>query len=73
MTNIRLIGYTALAVGLINWRYIDFNAGSIAIIVGALILIASLVKPVQRTIEKGPGFFFLVFLAGLAIIYSFLA
>lgn len=73
MTNIRLIGYTALAVGLINWRYIDFNAGSIAIVVGALILLFSLAKPLQPKIEKGPGFYFIVFLAGLAIIYSFLA
>jgi hypothetical protein len=73
MTNIRLIGYTALAVGLINWRYIDFAAGSFAIILGILVLLASLVKPIHSKIEKGPGFFLIVILAGLAIIYSFLA
>lgn len=73
MTNIRLIGYTALAVGLINWRYIDFGAGSFAIVIGILVLILSLIKPIHSKIEKGPGFFLIVILAGLAIIYSFLA
>ena len=73
MTNIRLIGYTSLAVGLINWRYIDFSAGSFAILIGALILIAALVKPLQPKMAKGPGFIMIVVLAALAIVYSFLA
>lgn len=73
MTNIRLIGYTSLAVGLINWRYIDFSAGSFAIMIGALILIAALVKPLQPKMAKGPGFILIVVLAALAIVYSFLA
>lgn len=73
MTNVRLIGYTALAVGLINWRYIDFNAGSFALALGLLVLFASLIKPLQAKIEKGVGFFLTVALAGVAIIYSFLA
>ncbi len=73
MTNIRLIGYTSLAVGLINWRYIDFSAGSFAILIGALILIAALVKPLQPKMAKGPGFILIVVLAALAIVYSFLA
>jgi len=73
MTNIRLIGYTALAVGLINWRYIDFSAGSFAIIIGLLVLVASLIKPIHSKIDKGPGFFLIVILAAIAIIYSFLA
>ena len=73
MTNIRLIGYTSLAVGLINWRYIDFSAGSFAILIGALILIAALVKPLQPKLAKGPGFILIVVLAALAIVYSFLA
>lgn len=73
MTNIRLIGYTALAVGLINWRYIDFGAGSFAIVLGALILVASLINPLHSKIEKGPGFILVIVLAALAIVYSFLA
>ena len=73
MTNVRLIGYTALAVGLINWRYIDFNAGSFALVLGLLVLLASLIKPIHGKIEKGVGFFLIVALAGVAIIYSFLA
>lgn len=73
MTNIRLIGYTALAVGLINWRYIDFGAGSFAIVLGILILVASLIKPIHSKIEKGPGFILVTVLAALAIVYSFLA
>lgn len=73
MTNLRFIGYTALAVGLINWRYIDFNAGSFALILGVLVLIASLIKPIHSKIEKGPGFYIVIILAGVAIIYSFLA
>lgn len=73
MTNIRLIGYTALAVGLINWRYIDFDAGSVAIIVGILVLMFSLIRPIHVKIEKGPGFLVISVLAALAIIYSFLA
>ena len=73
MTNVRLIGYTALAVGLINWRYIDFNAGSFALVLGLLVLLASLIKPLHAKIEKGAGFFLIVALAGIAIIYSFLA
>ncbi|MEY4624138.1 MAG: hypothetical protein RLZZ07_768 [Actinomycetota bacterium] len=73
MTNIRLVGYTSLAVGLINWRYIDFNAGSFAIIAGALILIATLIKPIQSKLVKGPGFVLTFVLAAIAIIYSFLA
>jgi len=52
MTNVRLIGYTALAVGLINWRYIDFNAGSFALALGLLVLLASLIKPLHAKIEK---------------------
>jgi hypothetical protein len=73
MTNIRLIAYTSLAVGLINWRYIDFSAGGFAIIVGALILIATLIKPIQSKIVKGPGFLLTFALSAVAIIYSFLA
>ena len=73
MTNIRLIGYTSLAVGLINWRYIDCSAGSFAILIGALTLIAALVKPLQPKMAKGPGFILIVVLAALAIVYSFLA
>ena len=73
MTNVRLIGYTALAVGLINWRYIDFNAGSFALALGLVVLLASLIKPLHVKIEKGLGFFLIVALAGVAIIYSFLA
>ena len=73
MTNVRFIGYTALAVGLINWRYIDFSAGSVALALGILVLLASLIKPIHGKIEKGPGFMVVVLLAGIAIIYSFLA
>lgn len=73
MTNIRLIGYTALAVGLINWRYIDFSAGSFAIIIGLFVLVTSLIKPIHSKIDKGSGFFLIVILAAIAIIYSFLA
>lgn len=73
MTNIRLVGYTALAVGLINWRYIDFNAAAFAIIVGTLLLIATFLKPVNVKIEKGPGFILSLTLAAVAIVYSFLA
>ena len=73
MTNVRLIGYTALAVGLINWRYIDFSAGSFALALGVLVLLASLIKPLHAKIEKGLGFMVVVLLAGIAIIYSFLS
>lgn len=73
MTNIRLIGYTALAVGLINWRYIDFNSGSFALVLGALVLLGSLIKPIHAKIEKGTGFILIAVLAAIAIIYSFLA
>lgn len=73
MTNIRLIGYTSLAVGLINWRYIDFAAGSFAMVLGILVLIASLYKPLHAKIEKGAGFLLITALAAVAIIYSFLA
>jgi len=73
MTNIRLVAYTALAVGLINWRYIDFNAGGIAIIVGAVLLLATLSKPIHSKIERGAGFIFALLIAAIAIIYSFLA
>jgi hypothetical protein len=73
MTNIRLIGYTALAVGLINWRYIDFQAGSFALVLGALVLLGSLVKPIHRKIANGAGFIVIAVLAAIAIIYSFLA
>jgi hypothetical protein len=73
MTNIRLIAYTALAVGLINWRYIDFGAGSFAILVGSLLLLTSFLKPIQGKIEKGPGFIVAIILSALAIGYSFLA
>jgi len=73
MTNIRLVAYTALAVGLINWRYIDFNAGGFAIIVGAVLLLATLIKPVHSKLEKGTGFIFSLLIAAIAIIYSFLA
>jgi hypothetical protein len=73
MTNVRLVGYTSLAVGLINWRYIDLNAGSFAIVVGALILIAALIKPIQSKLIKGPGFVLTFVLAAIAIVYSFLA
>jgi len=73
MTNIRLVAYTSLAVGLINWRYIDFNAGGFAIIVGALLLLATVSKPVNSKIEKGPGFFIALTISAIAIIYSFLA
>lgn len=73
MTNVRLVGYTSLAVGLINWRYIDFNAGSFAIVVGALILIAALIKPIQSKLVKGPGFVLTFVLAAISIVYSFLA
>lgn len=72
MTNIRLVGYTALAVGLINWRYIDFGAGSFAILIGALILVATFIKPLHGKIQRGAGFFLLSALAALAVIYSFL-
>lgn len=73
MTNIRFLGYTALAVGLINWRYIDFAAGSFAIVIGALILIGTLIKPIHHKLEKGAGFYIALVLAGVSIIYSFLA
>ena len=73
MTNIRLVGYTALAVGLINWRYIDFQAGSFALALGALVLLGSLIKPIHAKIEKGAGFILITVLAAIAIIYSFLA
>ncbi|MEY2798275.1 MAG: hypothetical protein RIS22_541 [Actinomycetota bacterium] len=73
MTNVRLIGYTSLAVGLINWRYIDLNAGSFAILVGALVLLAAFIKPLQPKIAKGPGFFLIAVLATLAVVYSLLA
>ena len=73
MTNIRFVAYTALAVGLINWRYIDFNAGSFAIIVGAVLLLATLIKPVHSKLVKGPGFVLAFVLVTVAIIYSFLA
>ena len=73
MTNIRLIGYTALAVGLINWRYIDFGAGSFAILVGAIILLLSLVKPLHGRLARGPLFILLALVAALAVIYSFLS
>lgn len=73
MTNVRLVGYTALAVGLINWRYIDFNAGGFAIVVGALILIATFIKPMQSKIVKGPGLVLTFVIAAVAIVYSFLA
>ena len=73
MTNIRLIGYTALAVGLINWRYIDFQAGSFALVLGVLVLLGSLIKPIHAKIEKGAGFTIIAVLAAMAIIYSFLA
>jgi hypothetical protein len=73
MTNIRLIAYTALAVGLINWRYIDLSAGSFAIMVGSLLLLISYIKPIQGKIEKGPGFIISIILSALAIGYSFLA
>jgi hypothetical protein len=73
MTNVRLIGYTSLAVGLINWRYIDFSAGSFATLIGALVLLASLIKPLHPKLVKGPGFILIVVLAALAVVYSFLA
>ncbi len=73
MTNIRLIAYTSLAVGLINWRYIDFNAGGFAIIVGALLLLATLSKPINLKLQKGPGFIVALVISAIAIIYSFLA
>ena len=73
MTNIRLIAYTSLAVGLINWRYIDFNAGGFAIIVGALLLLATLSKPINLKLQKGPGFIISLAISAIAIIYSFLA
>ncbi|MBM3704622.1 MAG: hypothetical protein FJW54_06115 [Actinobacteria bacterium] len=73
MTNVRLIGYTSLAVGLINWRYIDFNAGSFAIIVGVLVLLAAFFKPLQPKMAKGPGFILIAVLAALAVVYSLLA
>ncbi len=73
MTNIRLVAYTSLAVGLINWRYIDFNAGGFAIIVGALLLLATLSKPINLKLQKGPGFIVALVISAIAIIYSFLA
>ena len=73
MKNIRLIAYTSLAVGLINWRYIDFNAGGFAIIVGALLLLATLSKPINLKLQKGPGFIIALAISAIAIIYSFLA
>lgn len=73
MTNIRLIAYTSLAVGLINWRYIDFNAGGFAIIVGTLLLLATLSKPINLKLQKGPGFIVALVISAIAIIYSFLA
>ena len=73
MTNIRLIGYTALAVVLINLLYIDFQAGSFAIVLGALVLLGSLIKPTHRKIANGTGFIVIAVLAAIAIIYSFLA
>lgn len=73
MTNIRLIAYTSLAVGLINWRYIDFNAGGFAIIVGALLLLATLSKPINLKLQKGPGFIVALVISAIAVIYSFLA
>lgn len=73
MTNIRLVAYTSLAVGLINWRYIDFNAGGFAIIVGALLLLATLSKPINLKLQKGPGFIIALVISAIAIIYSFLA
>ena len=73
MTNVRLIGYTALAVGLINWRYIDFNAGSFSILVGALVLLASLITPLHPKLSKGLGFILIAVLAALSVVYSFLA
>jgi hypothetical protein len=73
MTNIRLVAYTSLAVGLINWRYIDFNAGGFAIVVGSLLLVATLIKPLQSKIEKGVGFVLALAFSAVAIIYSFLA
>lgn len=73
MTNVRLIGYTSLAVGLINWRYIDFSAGSFAVLIGALVLLASFIKPLHPKLTKGPGLILIMVLAAIAIIYSFLA
>jgi uncharacterized protein YjeT (DUF2065 family) len=73
MTNIRLVGYTALAVGLINWRYIDFNAGSFALIVGVLILISTFITPLHAALQKRAGFALASIVAGVAIVYSFLA
>jgi hypothetical protein len=73
MTTIRLIGYTALAVGLINWRYIEFRAGSFAIAIGILVLLASLIKPIHSKIAEGPGFISVTLLSALAIVYSYLA
>jgi|GEM_PF-1694042 len=73
MTNVRLIGYTSLAVGLINWRYIDFNAGSFTILIGTLVLFASLFKPMHPKMAKGPGFILIAVLTALAVVYSLLA
>lgn len=73
MTNIRFVGYTALAVGLINWRYLGFSAGSFAIAIGALILIATLSPAMHVKIQKGPTFFLALILAALSVVYSFLA
>ena len=73
MTNIRFVGYTALAVGLINWRYLGFSAGSFAIAVGAIVLLATLNPSIHKKIQKGPTFFVALILASVAVIYSFLA
>lgn len=73
MTNIRFVGYTALAVGLINWRYLGFSAGIFAIAVGAIVLIASLNPALHNRIQKGPLFVVALIVACASVIYSFMA
>jgi hypothetical protein len=77
MTNLRFGGYLLVAIGFINMRYQTGHHNAVThslsiVIPGALLILATFIKPTQKLLEKRNIKLLVGTIVALLVIYSFI-